>query len=87
MLLVIAVNVFAHVEALPADKLVLQRITISRIPATGCAVIFLGPVANRQRGAHVAGLLQIANAKLRRAGAGQWRAARKKAYCTNAATP
>jgi len=46
-------NLFANLYALPANKLVLQAVAVARIAATGCAVVFLRTVAQRQGSAYV----------------------------------
>jgi len=50
-------NLLANLYALPSDKLVLQAVTVSRVAATGGAVVFLCAITQSQGGAYVAGLL------------------------------
>ena len=57
-------NLFTHLYALPANKFVLQAVTIARVAATGGAVVFLRAVAERQGGANVSRFFEVANPKL-----------------------
>lgn len=57
-------NLFAYFYALPAHKLVLQAVTVSRIATTCGAVVFLCTVAQRQGCTYVPRFFEVANPEL-----------------------